>query len=65
MNEVLSMKEEADGSLDYSKLTVPRTIYLAPGAYDRFSFNRSVVQGSNELENPASIQLELTYTLVK
>lgn len=65
VNEVLSMKEEADGSLDYSKLTVPRTIYLAPGAYDRFSFNRSVVQGSNELENPASIQLELTYTLVK
>lgn len=65
VNEILLLEEEADGSVDYSKLTVPRTIYLAPGAYDRFSFNRSVVQGSDEKTNPASIQLELTYTLVK
>ena len=34
-------------------------------AYDRFTFNRSVIQGSNTKTNPASISLELTYTLVK
>ena len=65
VNEVLKMEAEPDGSLDYTKLSVPRTIYLAPGAYDRFSFNRSIIQGSDEKKNPASIQLELTYTLVK
>lgn len=65
VNEILTMEKEADGSIDYSKMTVPRTIYLAPAATDRFTFNRSVVQGSDEQANPASIQLELTYTLVK
>lgn len=64
-NEVLNLEEEADGTLDYSKLDVPRTIYLAPGAYDRFTFNRSIIQGCDEQTTPATIQLELTYTLVK
>lgn len=65
VNEILLLEEEADGSLDFSKLSVPRTLYLAPGAYNRFSFNRSIIQGSDENTNPASIQMELTYTLVK
>ena len=64
-NEVLNLEAEADGTLDYSKMDVPRTIYLAPGAYDRFSFNRSIIQGCDEKSSPATIQLELTYTLVK
>ena len=65
VNAVLNLEEEADGKLDFSKMSVPRVIYLAPGAYDRFSFNRSVVQGCDEQNSPAAIQLELTYTLVK
>ncbi len=65
INELLTLEPEADGSIDLSKLEYPRKIYLAPSAYDRFTFNRSVIQGSNTEINPASISLELTYTLVK
>ena len=65
VNEVLNMEENADGTLDFSKLVIPRKLYLAPEAYDGFSFKRSIIQGSDEKTNPASIQLELTYTLVK
>ena len=65
VNELLKLEPEADGSIDLSKLETNRTIYLAPSAYDRFTFNRSVLQGSNTATNPASISLELTYTLVK
>lgn len=64
VNEILNLKE-VNGKVDYSQMSIPRTIYLAPGAYDRFSFNRSVIQGCDEQTTPASIQLELTYTLVK
>lgn len=64
VNEVLNLKEE-NGKVDYSQMSIPRTIYLAPGAYDKFSFNRSVIQGCDEQTSPATIQLELTYTLVK
>jgi hypothetical protein len=65
VNDLLELKPEADGSIDLSKLKTARVIYLAPSAYDRFTFNRSVIQGSNTKTNPASISLELTYTLVK
>ena len=54
-----------DGSVDFEKLTLPRTIYLGPSAYDRFTFTRTVVQGGEFEVNPAAIQVELTYTLVK
>lgn len=65
MNELLALEPEADGSVDLGKLTIPRRIYLGPDAYDRFTFNRSVVQGGDVAFNPASIQVEITYTLVK
>ena len=65
VNEVLKLEKNANGEYDFDSMDIPRTLYLAPAAYDRFSFNRSVVQGSDEQANPASIQLELTYTLVK
>ena len=65
VNDLLELEPEADGSIDLSKLGTARVLYLAPSAYDRFTFNRSVIQGSNTATNPASISLELTYTLVK
>ncbi len=65
VNELLKLETEADGSVDFDKLTLPRKIYLGPGAYDRFTFTRSVVQGGDIAVNPAAIQVELTYTLVK
>ncbi len=65
MNELLALEPQADGSVDLSQLTIPRRIYLGPDAYDRFTFNRSVVQGGDVTFNPASIQMEITYTLVK
>lgn len=64
-NEIMNMEQTETGELDFSKLEIPRTLYLAPGAYDTFSLNRSVIQGSDSGQNPAAIQLELTYTLVK
>ena len=65
VNEVLSLEPDADGNIDFGKMEAPRTIYLGPSATDRFTFNRSVVQGSDSKLNKASIQLYLTYTLVK
>jgi len=65
VNELLKLEAAPDGSVDFDRLTLPRTIYLGPGAYDRFTFTRSVVQGGDIAVNPAAIQVELTYTLVK
>ena len=65
MNQVLALEPAADGTLDFSKLTLPRTIYIGPDALDNYSFNRSVIQGANSEINPASIDIKLTYTLIK
>ena len=65
VNDVLSLKPDANGEIDLSKLKTPRSIFLAPSAKDRFTFNRTVIQGGDSKLNKASIQLELTYTLVK
>lgn len=65
VNEVLSLEPDANGNIDFGKMKTPRTIYLGPSATDRFTFNRSVVQGGDSKNNKASIQLYLTYTLVK
>lgn len=65
INELLDMEPKADGTLDFDSMTMPRTIYLAPDAYDLFTFKRTVLQGADQTINPASIELELTYTLVK
>ena len=65
LNELLDMEPKADGTLDFDSMTMPRTIYLAPDAYDLFTFKRTKLQGADASINPASIELELTYTLVK
>lgn len=65
INEVLKLEEDANGNVDLSKLTAPRTLYLAPSAYDRFTLLRSTIQGGNSDLTKASIELSLTYTLVK
>lgn len=65
INELLDMEPKADGTLDFDSMTMPRTIYIAPDAYNLFTFKRSVLQGADTAINPASIELELTYTLVK
>jgi hypothetical protein len=65
INEILKLKREADGSLDFSKLNVPRTLYLAPGANDRFTLNHSIIQGGDAEQNKASISIDITYTLIK
>ncbi|MBR4995154.1 MAG: DUF4270 family protein [Alistipes sp.] len=65
INELLDMEPKADGTLDFDSMTMPRTIYIAPDAYDLFTFKRSVLQGADKTINPASIELELVYTLVK
>lgn len=64
VNEVLKLEPDSSGKIDYSKVE-STTIYLGPSAYDQYTFNRSVVQGGDYTINPASIRLELTYTLVK
>lgn len=64
INDMVEM-ELKDGTVDTEELTYPHKIFLAPAADNQFTFNRSVVQGSDAELNPASIVLELTYTLVK
>lgn len=64
VNEVLELEPDGSGNIDYSKVN-GTTIYLGPTAYDQYTFNRSVIQGGDYTINPASIRLELTYTLVK
>ena len=65
VNELLDMEPKADGTLDFDSMTMPRTIYIAPDVYDLFTFKRTILQGADTKINPASIELELTYTLVK
>ena len=65
MNGVISLEREADGTLDFEKLKVPRKIYLAPEAYDRFTLNNTIIQGGDAEQSKASISVDITYTLVK
>ena len=65
LNELLDMEPNADGTLDFDSMTMPRMVYIAPDAYDLFTFKRTKVQGADIKVNPACIELELTYTLVK
>ena len=65
VNGLLELKPEADGSIDLSKLKTVRTVYLAPDAYNIYTINRSVIQGGKSEINPACIELDLTFTLVK
>lgn len=65
MNEVLKLEASADGKYDFDNMGIPRKIYLGPEALDHFSFNRSVIQGGDSELNEASIDIKLTYTLVK
>jgi hypothetical protein len=68
-NAVLKLEENENGEVEFEKLEeeyhIPRTLYLAPEAYDRFTLRRSIVQGSDKQTSKATIQLDLTYTLVK
>lgn len=65
VNEVLALKEDENGEVDLSKLTIPRKIYVAPTAYNRYTMHKTIFQGSDSEQNAASIELRLTYTLVK
>lgn len=65
MNALLALEEDANGNVDFSELIAPRTMYIAPEANDQFTLSRTILQGSNHELNNASIELELTYTLVK
>ena len=65
MNALLALEEDANGNVDLSKLQAPRTIYIAPDVNNQFTLSRSILQGSDHTLNNASIELNLTYTLVK
>ena len=65
MNALLALEEDANGNVDLSKLLAPRTIYIAPDVDNQFTLSRSILQGSDHLLNKASVELNLTYTLVK
>lgn len=65
VNALLAIEPNANGDIDLSKLKAPRNLYIAPEANNMFTLSRSILQGSNHLLNNASIELNLTYTLVK
>ena len=65
INSVLKLEPDENGELDFSDLTLPRTIYLGPAATNLFDFLHTKTQGADSGINPAAIELELTYTLVR
>lgn len=65
INSVLKLEPNENGELDFSKLALPRKIYLGPQATNIFDFLHTKVQGADSSINPAAIELELTYTLVR
>lgn len=65
INSVLKLEPDENGELDFSDLTLPRTIYLGPEATNLFDFLHTKTQGADSGINPAAIELELTYTLVR
>ena len=60
--EAVYEKEKEKSGSNY----IPRTIYLAPEAYDLYTFKRSKVWGMEDaaLQN-ASIKIDLSYTMIK
>ena len=45
---------------------ISRTIYLAPEAYDLYTFKRTKVYGmEDDALNNASIKIDLSYTMIK
>ena len=65
INSVLKLEPDENGKLDFSKLALPRKIFLGPEATNLFDFLHTKVQGADSVISPASIELELTYTLVR
>lgn len=65
INSVLKLEPDENGKLDFSKLALPRKIFLGPEATNLFDFLHTKVQGADSVINPAAIELELTYTLVR
>lgn len=65
INSVLKLEPDENGELDFDDLTLPRKIYLGPEATNLFDFLNTKVQGADSAISPASIELELTYTLVR
>lgn len=65
INSVLKLEPNEQGELDFSKLSLPRKIYLGPEATNLFNFLHSKVQNADSSINPAAIEMELTYTLVR
>ncbi len=65
INDVIKIAPTEGEAFDFEKLTLPRKVYVGPEASNVFTFNRSAIQGADKDINPAAIELEVTYTLVK
>ena len=65
INSVLKLEPDENGELDFSKLALPRKIFLGPEATNLFDFLHTKTQSADSSINPAAIELELTYTLVR
>ncbi len=65
INDVIKIAPTEGEAFDFDKLTLPRKVYVGPEASNVFTFNRSAIQGADKDINPAAIELEVTYTLVK
>jgi hypothetical protein len=65
INSVLKLEPDENGKLDFSKLALPRKIFLGPEATNLFDFLHTKTQSADSSINPAAIELDLTYTLVK
>lgn len=65
INDIIKMKPTEGKELDLEEMTLPHKFYVGPAASTIFTFNRSALQGADKEINPAAIELEIAYTLVK
>ena len=65
INDVIKMAPKDGEAFDFEKLTLSHKLYVGPAASTIYTFNRSAIQGADKELNPAAIELELTYTMVK
>ncbi len=65
INDVIKIAPKEGEAFDFEKLTLSHKLYVGPAASTIFTFNRSAIQGADKELNPAAIELELTYTMVK
>jgi hypothetical protein len=65
INNIIKMAPASSEEIDFEEMNIPPRFYVGPAMGSIFTFNRSAIQGADKEFNPAAIELEVVYTLVK